>query len=360
MIMQQRPIPAVVSKLVRATKRYMGAPIGDIKYISVPSYTSIFNSKNGTFARCGDTVDENPSLCPLGPEVMYIELSTVCHQGCPWCYKSNRAIGTNMSLEMFTSIVSKLPRSVMQIAFGIGDMNANLDLIPILNECRKRGYVPNITINGIGLTESMAEQLASVCGAIAISRYTPPDRCYDAVAMLGTYVGTHGYTLSQIGVYQLLCMETVDQCFDTIRSFTTDSRLKNAFSLMFLTLKPKGSRNMYHRITDPTILRSIMDAARAANVMFGFDCCSAASINDVSTIRDLPIEPCEASLFSLYCNVKGMISPCSFLEGEHGFPSLSLADASDFLTDIWFHDDMRSFRQRLLSGSRRCPRWVLQ
>lgn len=41
-----------------------------------------------------------------------------------------------MSLETFKALFHKLPTTVCQIAFGIGDINANPDLFKIMEYCR--------------------------------------------------------------------------------------------------------------------------------------------------------------------------------------------------------------------------------
>ena len=97
----------------------------------------------------------------FGPEIADIEISTICHGippvgmdkpvPCKFCYKSNSGRGENMSLDTFKQIFHKFPRSLTQIAFGIGDIDSNPDLWNIMRYCRDNNYqfiVPNVTVNG--------------------------------------------------------------------------------------------------------------------------------------------------------------------------------------------------------------------
>ena len=74
-----------------------------IRKVISPSYNTVFNTETGFFARWGKTQDEDPIMSPFGNEIADIEISTICKQGCKFCYKSNTAVGKNMSLETFPS-----------------------------------------------------------------------------------------------------------------------------------------------------------------------------------------------------------------------------------------------------------------
>jgi hypothetical protein len=94
----------------------------EIKAVVSDDYNYVFNKKNGFFARWGKNRDDNPEYSPFGCEILDIEVSTVCHKGCPFCYKSNLAKGENMTFETFKVILDRMPKNLTQIAFGIGDV----------------------------------------------------------------------------------------------------------------------------------------------------------------------------------------------------------------------------------------------
>lgn len=80
----------------------------DYKRVESPNYTYNFNKKTGLFFRVGKTRDDDPDWSSFGPEIADIEIGTICHQGCEFCYKSNTAIGKNMDLQTFKKVLDKL------------------------------------------------------------------------------------------------------------------------------------------------------------------------------------------------------------------------------------------------------------
>lgn len=91
-----------------------------ITRIKSPNYNSVFNNVTGFFARWGKTQDEDPLMSPFGPEICDMEISTICTQGCSFCYKSNTNKGKNMSLETFSNILSKMTEKIINITLDNG------------------------------------------------------------------------------------------------------------------------------------------------------------------------------------------------------------------------------------------------
>ncbi|HEC39368.1 MAG TPA: radical SAM protein, partial [bacterium] len=77
----------------------------NLKFVKSPEYNYIFNSENGFFARWGKTKEDDPQFSPFGPELLDVEISTICSNGCSWCYKSNTSTGKNMSFSTFKKIL---------------------------------------------------------------------------------------------------------------------------------------------------------------------------------------------------------------------------------------------------------------
>ena len=91
-----------------------------IKVFKSLEYHFVFDMSNGFFARWGKNKEDDPEFSPFGPEILDLELSTICHRGCKFCYKSNMAQGKNMSFDTFKIIFDKFPKQLTQIAFGVG------------------------------------------------------------------------------------------------------------------------------------------------------------------------------------------------------------------------------------------------
>ncbi len=347
---------------------------GGRKIFTSPDYNYCFNPENGDFARWGSTKQEDPDFSPFGPEIADIEISTICHgidsKPCSFCYKSNSPKGENMDFETFKRLLHKLPTTLTQIAFGIGDLDANKDLFRILRYCRENDHnyvIPNITINGEGLTDEYAEQLVELCGAIAVSNYGDGLVCFDAVKKL-TDLGHR-----QINIHQLLSEETYDNCIDLLVKkdlddcWATRSRnLKKLNAIVFLALKPKGNRNNLRLVKNKGKYKVLIDHALRNNINIGFDSCSAPMFLEAvkdhrqyNTFKTLA-EPCESWLFSIYINVKGVTYPCSFCEGEEGYEGIDLLQ-NDFM-EAWNGKEVSKWRKRLLAtgkgqSCRRCPQF---
>lgn len=70
-----------------------------------------------------------------------------------------------------------------QVAIGADSKaESNPDLWKMMDYCRKKGVIPNITVAQI--TDKTADKLVDKCGAVAISRYDDKNICYDSVKKL--------------------------------------------------------------------------------------------------------------------------------------------------------------------------------
>lgn len=331
------------------------------KKLQSPDYNYVFEKKTGLFLRWGATAKEDPDWSPFGPEIADIEVSTVCHQGCAFCYKSNRQAGHNMSLETFRRVLAALPKTVTQIAFGIGDIDANPDLWDIFRHTRECGVVPNVTINGARMRAADHQNLAELCGAVAVSRYDNTNICYNAVEQLCR----HG--LQQVNIHQLLCEETYESCLELLDEVKTDPRLARLRAVVFLALKPEGRGVSRTPLRDAVRYKTLVQTALDKGVGIGFDSCSAPLfLKAVEGAENYDwyetlAEPCESTLFSVYIDVHGKMYPCSFLAS--GFEGINVVAANDFVQDVWMREQTVKWREELLAtscgglveGCRQCP-----
>lgn len=343
----------------------------DLSTYKSDTYNWIFNSSTGFFARWGKTINDNPQVSPIGPEIADIEISTVCDGingiPCTWCYKSNNSIGDNMTLSTFDKIVKTINPygNLKQIALGIGSIDANPDLVPILMYCREHNIVPNITVNGAKLEnkfdgKTYLEWLSSLCGAVAVSHYND-DICFNAVKALSDS------NLKQINIHQILAAENIDECIQLLDKKMLDKRLKNLNNIIFLSLKQKGKRNTLHVLTDSNKYQQMIEKAIDNHINIGFDSCGASRFikaiknKDYAKFYDQLIEPCEADCFSFYVNVNGIHYPCSFCENETNNDNnwkqgINILDYSNntFISKIWNNKKVNKFRTNLYKNHRNC------
>jgi MoaA/NifB/PqqE/SkfB family radical SAM enzyme len=341
------------------------------KLLRSPTYNYCFDKTNGLFLCWGKNVKDDPAYSPYGPVLLDVELSTICSgingTPCTWCYKSNTPKGHNMSLETFKKIFHKIPRTLTQVAFGIGNLSANPELWDILTYCRNNPYnyvIPNITINGAHLTDEYAERLVKLCGAVSVSCYEPKNVCYDAIKKL-TDLG-----LKQCNIHKISALETYDSCLEVMRDSKEDEHLKKLNAIVFLALKPKGDRNTFHKLGKDKF-KTLIDYALVKDIKIGFDSCSAPMF--LESVKDRPnykrferlSEPCESFSSSLYINVFGKAVACSFLADHKDYQEIDVINCEDFLNDVWFSEPAKQFRDKLLKtetstiinskGCRSCP-----
>jgi len=275
-----------------------------------------------------------------------------------------------MSLETFKKVFHNLPKTVTQIAFGIGDIDSNPDMESIFRYCRDNTYnevVPNVTINGARLTPEKLDFLAETCGAVAVSRYNPKDYCYNAVQEL-TNRG-----MKQVNIHMLLSAETYDTCLETVNDAVSDKRLSALNAIVFLAVKPAGRGKSMTPLNSIEKYRELIKHAMDSKVNIGFDSCSAplflkAMKDDENYKRyEMLAEPCESYLFSIYINSNGSAYPCSFLEAEH--EGIDMTRDGLELEDFWFAPSTKQWREELLStahqddclvkGCRQCPKYKI-
>jgi MoaA/NifB/PqqE/SkfB family radical SAM enzyme len=339
------------------------------KRIVAPDFNHFFNKETGLAMTWGKTQDEDPEFCKYGPLLADIEVGEICHMGCSFCYKSNTTAGENMSLETFKKLLAKLPKTVGQIAFGIGSIDSHPELYDIMRHTRDNGVIPNITINGFRMKDSDYDNLAKLCGAVAVSNYRS-DVCYETIKRLNEASKQDGATLKQINIHQLLSENTYDKCFSLMRDYLA-GKIEGLNAIVFLLLKPKGSRNHYEQLRSQEKYNELLNFAIDNNVPIGFDSCGAAAFvrgiqgrPNVKQMTDLA-EPCESTLFSLYINVRGETFPCSFCEGEKDYKPINILECEDFLKDVWYAPSVVEFRSRSISskdslGCRNCVAFDLR
>lgn len=238
-------------------------------------------------------------------------------------------------------------QTICQIAYGIGDTAGPKDFEYILKYTRDNGVVPNLTINGWGLTDELVSLYSSKLGAIAVSQYDNKDVCYDAVRRL-TDAG-----MTQVNIHKVLSVESLPGCYRLIDDAVLDPRLGKLNAIVFLTLKPKGKRNKMHTLKSVIDYRALVQYAFDRDIGIGFDSCSAPTF--LAAMKDHPkfdmmaqlSESCESTLFSGYINVAGEFFPCSFTEGERGWETgIDLTKIENFNKEVWHDPRTVAFRNK--------------
>ena len=330
------------------------------KLLRSPVYNYDFNRETGFFARWGFTKEHDPQFSPFGPEIADVEISTGdCSSGCSWCYKGNTAKpGKHMSLYRFEVIISSMRPILTQVALGITDLDANPDLIRIMERCRRWGIVPNLTMTGLGASEERIKAVASLAGAVAVSVYPHTLKtAYETIRVLKVL------GLKQVNIHLLYHAGNMD----FVKKVLDDSGFLQPNAVVLLGLKPKGRGSNMIPLSYEGFCEMV-DYAVKIQAPLGFDSCSACKFgkwleaSDVEPktkeLMRMMIEPCESSLFSIYVDVEGKAWPCSFAEGIEGIESVDVLETWDF-RDVWYSQPFNEFRTRLLANGRQCPLYAI-
>ena len=261
-----------------------------------------------------------------------------------------------MSLDLFKQIMDRMPATLTQIAFGACDINSHPQLFEIFDECKKRGIISNITVNGIDIDNKMASKLAGACGAIAVS-VNPQNKemAYNTIKLLSQDNG-----MKQVNIHIVLGEQSVPFVKTVVDDMKNDSRLSEMNALVMLSFKDKGETHCFSPITLPSY-KDVIAHCDNADIAYGFDSCSAHTY--LKAIEDSPnyeqmaqhVEPCESGLFSIYINVFGYMYACSFCEGvgewEKGINVLDYGSVEE----IWNSAKVSEWRNSLLARNRTCP-----
>lgn len=338
--------------------------MASLKKYHSEDFNYVFDRVSGNTAMWGKTYDDDPEVAPFNI-ILDFEITERCsgigdRGPCKFCYKSNTAnAGYVTPLSEAKEIIDAIPSGCTQIAFGVdAKLQSNPDWFEIFKYAREKDFIPNVTVADID--DETAEKLASVCGAVAVSRYDDKNFCYNSVEKLTKYIGKEGYTLQQVNIHHLVAEEVMGNVWETIEDIKTDKRLEKLNAIVFLSLKRKGRGESFHSVTYEKFAE-IVQKCMSLGVNFGFDSCSAhkflAAIKGTEHEKlSIYCEPCESSLLSFYINAKGEGFPCSFTEGTKGWETgIQIKGCKNFVEEVWNNSRIHVFRELLLSNKRHCP-----
>lgn len=354
------------------------------------NYNCSFSKKTGETIKFGTTLEEDPVMCKLGPEIMDLEISVngcpkVGGHNCKFCYKNNSdAPATNMSFDTFKKIVDSFPKSLNQIAFGITGVQTNPDFPKMLNYCRNfLGIIPNYTLSGADLTDDLIEITKDTCGAVAVSCYEGnKELCYNTIdrfAKLAPNVhvnmhivlskGTLNHVMDVLNdLKHTKTIETMVKAgkiqFKLNRKVPEDPRLRNLRHIVFLRIKPVGRASKMDTTIPLDVFEQVMKFCNDNGIGYGFDSCTAPDVERVlrkwgKDDQCQSCESCESGRFSAYCNVSGQYWHCSFAERDPRIFPIDLTKYESAIT-WWNSKELNDMRQKLnLRNEMDCPLFKL-
>ncbi len=82
------------------------------------------------------------------PETMDIKITNYCGLGCEFCFESSTVKGKHGNIQNLLDMLknAELPHGI-ELAFGGGNPLDHPELLHLLSECKKMGFICNLTIN---------------------------------------------------------------------------------------------------------------------------------------------------------------------------------------------------------------------
>ena len=330
------------------------------------TYHCFFNKLSGFNLRFGTTLDQDPELCELGPEIADIEIVTgscpkVNSENCRWCYKNNTsAPGKIMTLDEFKTVIESFPKNLSQVALGITGVKSNPYLEDILLYLKSQGIIGNLTLTGADMDDRLCNILASNCGAVAVSCYDKAkDLCYKTIKKL------HDVAIKKYGRHMSVNMHIVIADFSIqhvmdVLSDIKSRKVDGLKSVVMLHAKPVGrAKNLDCSLSEENLTK-VIQYCLDNDISFGFDSCNGYNVQKIlDKLRHSElcsvIEPCESGRLSIYVNVDGKITPCSFVEHTFEKDAIDLLKGNIKVNEIWTTNSMLNSFRNCSKCSKSCP-----
>lgn len=334
------------------------------------TYHCFFSKLDGFNLRFGKTIDDDPEYCGLGPEIADIEIVTgscpkVNSENCRWCYKNNTsAPGKVMTLEDFQEVISRFPINLTQVALGITGVKSNPYLKDILIYLRKLGIIGNLTLTGADLDDEMADVLCEYCGACAVSCYDKAkELCYSTIKRLHDNAKEKFNRDMHLNMHIVIADFSMDHIMDVLNDIK-NGKVPGLRSVVMLHAKPVGRAKNLDCSLSKENLTKVIKFCLDNNISFGFDSCNGHNVQDILMEMGKPelccsIEPCESGLMSIYVNVEGKITPCSFVEHVYENSAIDLLNSDAMVKDVWMTDKMLNAFRNCTKCSKSCPIYSL-
>ena len=334
------------------------------------TYHCFFDKLTGFNLRFGKTLDEDPEYCALGPEIADIEVVTgscpkVSSENCRWCYKNNTsAPGKCMTLEQFKRVVKSFPENLTQVALGITGVKSNPELCEMLKWLKTQGMIGNLTLTGADLDDGSADMLCENCGAVAVSCYDKAkELCYSTIKRLHDTSRQKFRKDMSVNMHVVIADFSMSHVMSVLQDIK-DGKVPGLKSVVMLHAKPVGRAKDLDCSLSKDNLRQVIAFCLDNGISFGFDSCNGYNVQDI--FRELgrdelcdSIQPCESGRESIYVNVDGKITPCSFVEHVYEDSAIDLLKDDVDMSAEWTKNKMLYAFRNCSRCSRSCPAYML-
>jgi len=339
------------------TKRKNNSPIikmrreyfGGIIFRESPAFVAQINNEYADAYNIpkteGAILKEGVFFAPLDA---HIAITTRCNMFCEGCYSTREGDEPkDMSLDCAKTVIDKLAElGVFSLSFGGGEPTLHPDVFEIAAYAREKQILPNMTTNGLTMTEQFAEK-CDVFGNLhfSIHKLDDMDHVFSAIRI---YRSTTG---KRPGINMLLTSETVPHLEEIL------CKIKRAGIRLVLFLRYKTTaknidiKNLCVDNELSKILVALKQLQRTnKRLMFLYDCSlfevlAENNFADISIYRKYDNNGCLGGNAYIAIDVDGMYKPCSFWQESFGC-------VSDIDFDYWVNNpQLNTFRNKRKDAS---------
>jgi len=275
----------------------------------------------------------------------HIAITTRCNMFCKGCYNTNEEDrARDISLDKARAVIDKLSQlGVFSLSFGGGEPTLHPEIFEIAAYAREKQILPNMTTNGLKMTEQFAEK-CSVFGNVHLSIHKPDDLAH-VLPAIRTYRKATG---KRAGLNLLLTTETIPHLDEIVEKV----RRAGVKIVLFLRYKTTAKNaDIQGLCIDkeinkmPARLKELQRANK--RMMFLYDCSlfevlAKNDFSDINIYRKFDNNGCLGGNAYIAIDVNGMYKPCSFWHEPFG-------DVLDIDFDYWIDNaklnDFRNMRK---------------
>jgi radical SAM protein with 4Fe4S-binding SPASM domain len=264
------------------------------------------------------------------PTEIHFSITNKCNAGCPGCYvSSGLKLADELSFNRLKKSIDKLHEiGVFHVAFGGGEPTTHPNLIEIAEYCREKGIVPNITTNGIGITEELAKKF-KVFEQIHISLdgledYYEKEKSRKTFKEIDKGISLLRKYNDHVGLNVVLSQEN----FDIIDDIASYAESKDLEGMLILRYKPAGrGKNDYFkkRLSHEQNLEffNLLNRLHRNHKIKVYIDCSCVPLLSSHNIPEKALEfysvmGCDGGNMLIGINPQGMMNACSFADGFSG------------------------------------------
>lgn len=317
---------------------------GGVIYFEKPGFVGYVNNKMAD--AIGIKKNENAHYVDgimSSPLDAHFAVTTRCNMYCKGCYNTVKSdCNADIDLNKAKRIIDNLARlSVLSVSFGGGEPTLYPHIIELAKYTRSKNILPNMTTNGLTMTEDFAKQ-CRVFGNVHFSVHKPADVeiAFKAAKIYKKYTG------KRAGLNLLITTETYP-LFDEIVKRAGKSGFNKILFLRYKkTSKNAGIDDLDMDDKMPEVFEKIKELSKKSRLMFLFDCSSMQELAHSRLISEKLLKKvdangCMGGNMYIAIDVNGNYKPCSFW-GE------TIADAEHLDFDNWMNNEkliaFRNFR----------------